>query len=225
MERRLPGLEQQGGLGLYGSRLIKVRPEGLPRQILVLEGTAFSMSKDALDQAQINRFVEALLFVADGPVSLEELARALEVETVAVEQAIKAFNALAPQRGTCIIRLGDRVQMTTVDEASPFVERFLGISQGGKLSPAAMETLAIIAYRQPITRAQIEAIRGVNSEGVLRTLLARSLIAPMGRLEQAGRPILFGTTPEFLQYFGLRSLEELPEFPEALLSQDVEPTL
>ena len=88
------------------------------------------------------------------------------------------------------------------------------MEQRGKLSAAALESLAIIAYRQPITRAAIEGVRGVNSEGVLRTLLARSLVAPVGRLEQAGRPILYGTTFEFLQYFGIGSLAELPPLPD-----------
>ncbi|MHA1572719.1 MAG: SMC-Scp complex subunit ScpB, partial [Alphaproteobacteria bacterium] len=116
--------------------------------------------------------------------------------------------------GLHVTRVGTRVQLVTMPDAAPVVERFLGISRSGKLSGAALETLAIIAYRQPITRAQIEAIRGVNSDGVIRTLQAKALVAPVGRLEQAGRPILLGTTFEFLQYFGIQSLDELPSLPE-----------
>jgi segregation and condensation protein B len=104
--------------------------------------------------------------------------------------------------------------MVSSPEAAPAIERLLGLSHSAKLSSAALETLAIIAYRQPITRAQVEAIRGVNSDSVIRTLLARSLVVPVGQLEQAGRPELLGTTFEFLQYFGIRSLEELPSLPE-----------
>jgi len=100
--------------------------------------------------------------------------------------------------------------LVSAPEAAPYVERFLGLSLSGKLSAAALETLAIIAYKQPITRPQIEAIRGVNSDGALRTLMSKGLIEEVGRLDSVGHPILFGTTFEFLQYFGLSSLSELP---------------
>jgi segregation and condensation protein B len=105
--------------------------------------------------------------------------------------------------------------LATVPEAGPHIERFLGLDLTSRLSQAALESLALIAYRQPITRAQVEAIRGVNCDGVLRTLLARGLVEPVGRLEQAGRPYLYGTTFQFLQYFGLDGLEQLPSLPEA----------
>jgi segregation and condensation protein B len=90
----------------------------------------------------------------------------------------------------------------------------LGLELTGKLSPAALETVAIVAYRQPITRAEIEAVRGVNSDSVLRTLINRGLIEELGRLDQAGRPIIFGTTFDFLQQFGITSLEQLPPLEE-----------
>jgi len=102
------------------------------------------------------------------------------------------------------------VQFVTAPEAAPYVERFLNLDLSSRLSTAALETLALIAYQQPIARMQIEAIRGVNCDGVLRTLLSRGLVAPQGRLDQAGRPIVYGTTFEFLQYFGLSDLSELP---------------
>jgi segregation and condensation protein B len=158
--------------------------------------------------------IEALLFVADGPVALEELAQTIGCDKDAIEQATQRLGEKLAGRGVRLVRVGSQVQMVTAPEAGPIVERFLGLDAPAKLSPAALETLAIIAYRQPITRAQIEEIRGANSEGVLRTLLARSLIAPVGRLDQVGRPVLFGTTFEFLHYFGLKSLDELPALPD-----------
>jgi segregation and condensation protein B len=100
--------------------------------------------------------------------------------------------------------------MVTAPEATDHVRRFLGLELSGRLSPAALETLAIVAYRQPVTRAEIENIRGVNSDSVLRTLINRGLIEEQGRLEQVGRPIVYGTTFEFLQQFGLSSTDELP---------------
>jgi len=151
-----------------------------------------------------------LLFVADEPVAVSQLAKVLEVEVKSIEEALERLRAEYSQRGVRIQRKGERVQMVTAPEAAPHIERFLGLQLSGKLSTAALETLAIIAYQQPITRAQIEAVRGVNCDGVLRTLTSKGLIEEIGRLEQAGRPILYGTTFEFLQYFGLQDLAELP---------------
>jgi segregation and condensation protein B len=107
-------------------------------------------------------------------------------------------------------RKGDRVQLASAPEAAPYIERFLGLDLTARLSPAALEVLAIVAYRQPITRAQIEAVRGVSCDAVLRTLVSRGLLEEVGRLEQAGRPILYGTTFQFLQHFGLNTLSDLP---------------
>ena len=164
--------------------------------------------------SSLDRLVEALLFVANEPVIVTDLANALEVDAESVQAAIERLVAESAQRGVSVVRVGPRVQMTTIPEAAPAIERFLGIDHSAKLSPAAMETIAIIAYRQPITRAQVEAIRGVNSDGVIRTLLARNLIEVQGHLEQAGRPALLGTTFDCLQYFGLSSLEDLPPLDE-----------
>jgi segregation and condensation protein B len=158
----------------------------------------------------LDRLVEALLFIANEPVNVADLASALEADPDSVQQAIERLIAGSTERGVCVVRVGPRVQMVTIPEAAPQIERFLGIDRSARLSPAAMETIAIIAYRQPITRAQVDAIRGVNSDGVIRTLLAKNLVEIQGHLEQAGRPALLGTTFECLQYFGLRSLEELP---------------
>jgi segregation and condensation protein B len=158
--------------------------------------------------------VESLLFVASEPVPIEHLASALEVSREEVEEALRLLAQDCAQRGVRLQQRGRRVQMVTAPESSEQVRRFLGLELSGKLSPAAMETLAIIAYRQPMTRAQVEAIRGVNSDSTIRTLLNRGLIEEQGRLEQPGRPILFGTTFDFLQQFGLTSLDQLPPLQE-----------
>jgi segregation and condensation protein B len=111
-------------------------------------------------------------------------------------------------------QLDGGVQLTTAPEAAPHVERFLGLQARVHLSQAALETVAIVAYRQPITRPEIEAIRGVGSDSVLRTLLKAGLIDRVGRADDVGRPFLYGTTPEFLQHFGLQSLDDLPTLGE-----------
>ena len=154
--------------------------------------------------------LESLLFVSDGPVTLQRLAQVLDATVEEVEEAVQALARSCRDRGIRLQRHGEHVQLVSAPEASVHVERLLGSQQTGKLSPAALETLAIIAYQQPVTRSTIEAIRGVNSDHVLSTLETRGLICEVGRQETVGRPVLFGTTFEFLQYFGLGSLEELP---------------
>lgn len=154
--------------------------------------------------------VEGLLFVADAPVSVGRLAEALQVTPSQVERALAELETGYPVRGLRLQRAGTRVQLVTAPEAAPCVERFLGLEARRALSRAALETLAIIAYRQPITRPEIEVIRGVGSDSVIRTLLSAGLIEEVGRAPSVGRPILYGTTFEFLQHFGLRSLDELP---------------
>jgi segregation and condensation protein B len=158
--------------------------------------------------------VEALLFVADSPVSAGRLAEALQVTPGQVERALDDLEATYAQRGLRLQRAGSRVQLITAPEIAPFIERFLGLEARTRLSRAALETLAIIAYRQPITRPEIEAIRGVGSDSVLRTLVSLGLIDEVGRAPTVGHPILYGTTFEFLQHFGLRSLEEMPPLEE-----------
>lgn len=169
-----------------------------------------------ISEAELPRLIESLLFVASSPTSVAQLAQVLRVDEPTVEAALSklAESFISEHRGLSLQRRGNHVQLSTVPEASPHIERFLGLDLTTKLSQAALETLAMIAYRQPITRVQIEAIRGVNCDGVLRTLLARELVEPVGRLEQAGRPFLYGTTFQFLQYFGLGSLDQLPTLPE-----------
>jgi segregation and condensation protein B len=168
-----------------------------------------------IPEADLTRLIECLLFVASSPTPLAQLATALQTSEVTIEAALTDLirSYQTDRRGLAVQRKGDRVQLTTAPEAAPYIERFLGLDLSTKLSPAALETLAVIAYRQPLTRAQIEAIRGVNCDGVMRTLVARALVEPVGRLEQAGRPFVYATTFQFLQYFGLESLEQLPPLP------------
>ncbi|MCS7221211.1 MAG: SMC-Scp complex subunit ScpB [Anaerolineae bacterium] len=170
--------------------------------------------EERLGEDELIRLVESLLFVADEPVSTARLARTLDVSEEAVRNALERLARECQTRGIRLQRQADRVQLVSAPEAAPYIERFLGLELTTRLSPAALEVLAIIAYRQPITRAQIEAIRGVSCDAVLRTLVSRGLIEEVGRLEQAGRPILYGTTFQFLQSFGLGSLEELPPLAE-----------
>ena len=166
--------------------------------------------------------VESLLFVADEPVQPERLATVLGTNPERVELALKELaEEYEPRRGIRLQFTRNRVQMVTAPEATEVVRRYLGLELEGKLSPAALETLAIVAYRQPVTRAQVETIRGVNSDSVLRTLINRGLIDELGRLDQAGRPIIYGTSFEFLQQFGLSSLEQLPTLdPSGILESD-----
>ncbi len=166
--------------------------------------------------------IEALLFVSAEPVSIEQLAEALQVQTADIQQALQELEQQLAGRGVCLIYHQGKVQMATAPQVAADVERFLGLEVTASLSRAALETLALIAYRQPITRPQVEAVRGVNSDGVIKSLLSKGLIQEAGRAEGPGRPILYVTTPAFLQYFGLRSLAELPplELSEEARSHD-----
>lgn len=164
--------------------------------------------------------VESLLFVAEGPVELRHLAAALEVSISDIENALADLEQSYHSRGLRLQRARGRVQLTTAPQAAPYIERFLGQGNKSRLSLAALETLAIIAYRQPITRPEIEAIRGVNSDGVIRTLLSKGLIEEVARAEGPGRPIQYGTTFAFLQHFGLTSLQDLPPLATEELDSD-----
>jgi segregation and condensation protein B len=158
--------------------------------------------------------LESLLFVASGPVSTSRLGAALDISPADVKSLLGDLAITYMDRGLRLQWIGQSVQLTSAPEASEVVEQFLGLEVTTRLSPAALEVLAIVAYLQPITRPSIDQIRGVNSDGALRTLLSRGLIEEQGRLDTPGRPILYGTTPEFLQHFGLSFIEELPTLDE-----------
>lgn len=156
--------------------------------------------------------LEPLLFVAPGPVTNAQLASALEVTVRAVDEALTELETFYTETGRALRlqRLHGKVQLTTAPEVGGLVERFLGLEASSRLSQAALEVLAIVAYRRPITRPQVDAIRGVNSDGALKSLLSKGLVQEVGRSSSPGRPILYSITAEFLQHFGLGSLDELP---------------
>ena len=154
--------------------------------------------------------LEALLFISAEPVTPSQLAAALGLSVSAVEQGLKQLDGELQTRGLRLQRHGGRVQLTTPPEMAEAVERFLGLEASSRLSRAALETLAIVAYQQPVTRPYIEGVRGVSSDGVMKSLLGKGLVQEIGRAEGPGRPILYGTAPDFLQHFGLNSLTELP---------------
>lgn len=163
--------------------------------------------------------IEAILFVAPAPVTIGQLAEALGVSNDVVEQGLQQLSRnLTNGRGLRLQRHEGRYQLTSAPELAEEVEKFLGLEATARLSRAALETLAIVAYRQPITRPGVDAIRGVNSDGVIKSLLSKGLIQEVGRAEGPGRPILYGSTQDFLQHFGLNSLDELPPFE--LLEQE-----
>ena len=154
--------------------------------------------------------LEALLFVAPEPVTTAQLAAALDVAPSVVERGLNELDASLATRGLRLQRHTGRVQLTTAPQLAELIERFLGLEATTHLSRAALETLAIIAYQQPVTRPQIDSIRGVNSDSMLKSLLHKGLILESGRADGPGRPILYSTAPEFLQHFGLNSILEMP---------------
>jgi segregation and condensation protein B len=159
--------------------------------------------------------LEALLFVSAGPVSVGQLAEALGRKAEEIEQGLRTLEAAFEQgRGLSLQWHAGKIQLTTAPVLAGLVEKFLGLEATARLSRAALETLAIIAYRQPVTRPGVDAIRGVNSDGVMKSLLTKGLVQEVGRSDGPGRPILYGTTAEFLQHFGLPSLVKLPPYDQ-----------
>ncbi len=156
--------------------------------------------------------VEALLFVAAEPISVAQLAELLDAKQAEILACIQELRLLYINRGLKIQEFNNRYQLTTTPEASEVIEKMLGLEATARLSRAALECLAVVAYRQPVTRPGIDAIRGVNSDGVLKSLLGKGLIEDVGRAETPGRPILYGITDLFLQHFGLEMLSSLPPF-------------
>jgi segregation and condensation protein B len=151
-----------------------------------------------------------LLFVAPGTVTVKQLAEAVEVAPREVDKALSNLEAAFTARGIRIQRHKGELRLASAPQTGALVERFLDLEATTRLSHAALECLAIVAYQQPVTRPQIDSVRGVNSDSSIRSLLAHGLVEESGRAETAGRPILYSTTPEFLQHFGLGKLEELP---------------
>lgn len=164
--------------------------------------------------------LEALLFASPTPLSVGQLARTVGETPRQVEQALEDLGADLAQRGLSLERSNQGYQLTSAARFAQQVARLLELESTSRLSKAALEVLAVVAYQQPVTRPYIDSIRGVNSESALRTLVRYGLVEEAGRTEAPGRPILYETTPEFLQYFGLTTLEQLP--PLRLESEDTE---
>jgi segregation and condensation protein B len=153
--------------------------------------------------------LEALLFVAERPLSRREIATLAGVDRATVDARLGDLEVSLAGRGIRLVLSGDRVELVTAPETGALIARYVG-ADAVRLSPASLETLAIVAYRQPVTKSAIERIRGVDSDYTIRTLLHRRLVVELGRSEAPGRPYLYGTGFEFLERFGLTSLEELP---------------
>jgi segregation and condensation protein B len=159
--------------------------------------------------------LEALLFVAERPLSRREIAAVAGVDRATVDARLGDLEVSLAARGIRLLASDDRVELVTAPDAGPLVARYVG-ADATRLSPASLETLAIVAYRQPLTKSVIERIRGVDSEYSLRTLLHRRLVVELRRAESPGRPFLYGTSFDFLERFGLTSLEELPPLDSAV---------
>jgi len=183
------------------------------------QGLAIHTEDGPSDPVEIAALLEALLLVAPTATKIEDLANATGVSVPAIETAL----AVLEQRtgsGWVVQRHGETVQLATAPRFAGHVRRFLGLDRETRLSGAALESLAIVAYQQPVTKAEIEAVRGVDCAGVLHTLLQRGLVEQVSRLTTPGNPIQYGTTPDFLLHFGLRSVAELPPLGQ-VQGQDV----
>ena len=168
-----------------------------------------------MEPNEIPQILEAILFVAGEPVAISDLAQALEVSEMEIMHAVEALERECERRGVTVRRYGDHLRMETRAEYAPYVERLLQPVQRQTLSQTAMETLAVIAYRQPVTKGEVEQVRGVKCDYSVQSLLHKGLIKEAGRKEALGRPILYATTDRFLEHFGISDIRELPPLPDA----------
>ena len=166
--------------------------------------------------------LEALLFVAERPLSRREIALLAGTDPATVDARLGDLEVSLRDRGLRLIVSGDRVELVTAPEAGPLVARYVG-ADAVRLSPAALETLAIVAYRQPVTKSAVERIRGVDSDYTMRGLVHRRLVVELGRADAPGRPILYGTGFEFLERFGVASLDDLPALEAGVAGALVDP--
>ena len=166
--------------------------------------------------SKLQAAVEAILFASGEPVELEKIAQVLEIEPEVCEQIILNLSAKLDEAnsGICVLKLGNMYQLSSRTEYAEVIRDVLELRKNTPLSPAAFEVLAVIAYNQPVTKSFIEQIRGVDCSGVIATLCQKKLIEEKGRLDLPGRPLIYGTTPDFLRCFSISSLDELPELPQ-----------
>lgn len=169
-----------------------------------------------MEDKEARSIIESILFMSGEPVTLDTLRKIIEVDKYNTERLVRELisDYSLKAEGLLILEVAGGFHMVTNPACAPWVKKLLSTSVPKKLSQSSLETMAIIAYKQPIIKAEIEAIRGVNSDGVVKTLLERRLIKILGRKEVPGRPLMYGTTNEFLQYFGLKELSELPTLKE-----------
>ena len=182
----------------------------------------YSETNDKQDLS-LSALVEAILFVSPEPISAAQISTLLELTPREVKNALEELESHYEGRGIRLQYHKKKIQITSAPEAAPILESMLELETTSTLSQAALETLSIVAYQQPITRPMIDSIRGVNSDGVLRTLLNKGLIDDVGRADGPGRPILYSTTTEFLKHFGLSSYEELPPLDFEEIHQTMDP--
>lgn len=170
---------------------------------------------ERMKASKIQSAVEAILFAAGEPVELQRIAALFEIEPELADRILYNLAAELDERnsGICLLRLGDKFQLSSRTEYAEIIRDFLELRKNTPLSQAAFEVLAVIAYNQPVTKSFVEQVRGVDCSGVITTLCQKKLIEERGRLDLPGRPLLYGTTPDFLRVFGISSLEELPPLP------------
>lgn len=170
----------------------------------------------AVNAKQLISAAEAVLFSVGEPLEIEKLSEALEIDTETCAQVLLNLAAQLDERssGICLLKLDNKYQLASRVEYAQQVRAVLEVKKNAPLSPAAFEVLAVIAYNQPVTKSFVEQVRGVDCSGVIANLCQKRLIEEKGRLELPGRPLVYGTTPEFLRCFGVTSLEELPELPQ-----------
>lgn len=169
-----------------------------------------------MDSKEIKSIIEALLFTWGDPLSIEDISEVIELDKKKIEEVLKEmvddFNY--NRRGIQIIRINDKFQLSTRPEHFEWIKKLCTPKVNKSLSSAALETLSIVAYKQPITKAEIELIRGVKCDKALHTLIEKNLVKELGRLDRVGKPIIYGTTDDFLKFFGLTSLDDLPTLDE-----------
>lgn len=169
-----------------------------------------------MNKQQMIAALEAVLFASGDPIGIERLSQTFEIKSEEVEKYIKELETKleAQNSGVYVVRLENTYQLVTREEFAPYIKKAFDIKRRTPLSPAALEVLAVIAYNQPVTRAFIEQVRGVDCSGVVSTLIEKGLIEERGRLELPGRPLLYGTTKTFLRSFSLNDLSDLPPLPK-----------
>lgn len=166
--------------------------------------------------SKLQAAAEAILFAAGEPLEIDKIAQALELEPETAEQILYNLSAKLDERnsGICLLKLDDKYQLSSRPEYSEVIRDVLELRKNTPLSQAAFEVLAVIAYNQPVTKSFVEQVRGVDCSGVIATLCQKKLVEERGRLELPGRPLLYGTTSDFLRCFSISSLEELPPLPK-----------